>query len=414
MLTRLSRALVGILASLALLSVGVALVRPWRLAAQNVGSLAPVERRQWTDANGVSLPGGFISTYVTGTSTSAVTYTDAALNTRAANPIVLDSAGRATIFLSATAVYRFVVADSANVQLYTQDDIRPVGYTAGQVAQDLSCRVRLTLSSAVPITTADVTGATSIYATPYQGNTCWLYDGTNWSRYAFSETSLALGTDAANTNYDLFAYASGGALTLERLAWTNNLDRATELAWQNGIRVRSGALTRRYLGTYRTTATIGQTEDSDLRRLVWNVAHPVRRRAQLFEDTNFWTYTTATYRAVNGLTANHLAFVVGQTELVAGAAFAHASNSGGGLNVYTAIADGEPTVLVAARFGMNVATPGANAIGAAQAHVYEYARVGFHTWIWVERSAASGTTTWYGDNGASNEMASGMVLWLDN
>src|SRR3990167_8176047 len=101
MLTRLSRALVGILASLALLSVGVALVRPWRLAAQNVGSLAPVERRQWTAANGVSLPGGFVSPHVEGTSPRAVADTDAARNTRAANPIVLDSAGRATIFLAA-------------------------------------------------------------------------------------------------------------------------------------------------------------------------------------------------------------------------------------------------------------------------------------------------------------------------
>ena len=82
--------------------------------------VAPVERRQWLDDNGAPLAGGLIYTYTAGTSTSAVTYTDSALTTAHANPVVLDSAGRATIYL-ASASYKFTVANSAAVQLYTTD-----------------------------------------------------------------------------------------------------------------------------------------------------------------------------------------------------------------------------------------------------------------------------------------------------
>src|SRR3954467_15935764 len=40
---------------------------------------------------------------------------------------------------------------------------------------------RLTLTSATPVTTTDVTGATTIYYALHKGNHIPLYDGTNWS-----------------------------------------------------------------------------------------------------------------------------------------------------------------------------------------------------------------------------------------
>ena len=39
---------------------------------------------------------------------------------------------------------------------------------------------RLTLTSGTPVTTNDVTAATTIYYTPYKGNAIQLYNGTNW------------------------------------------------------------------------------------------------------------------------------------------------------------------------------------------------------------------------------------------
>ena len=38
---------------------------------------------------------------------------------------------------------------------------------------------RLTLTTATPVTTSDVTGATTLYLTPYSHNCIGLYDGTS-------------------------------------------------------------------------------------------------------------------------------------------------------------------------------------------------------------------------------------------
>ena len=377
------------------------------LHAQNPGSPAPTIPQTFFDANGDPLVSGTVSTYVTGTSTSAVTYSDAALNTRNSNPVTLNSAGRATIFLSATQVYRFIVSDSANVQMYSQDDIRPVGYTADQVAQNLDCHVRLTLTSGVPITTSSVTAATTIYATPYGGNSCFLYDGTNWSRLTFTETGLALGSDAANTDYDLFAYNAGGVLTLERLAFTNQYDRTTNLALQNGVVVRNGAPTRRWLGTYRTTATIGQTEDSLERRFVSNAYHCQPRQMRILEDAASWSGPLNNYRQANSKSSNQFAFVVGETRLIRATVRTHANNTtpGGGI-AYLAIGDGTTTRAMAGGFAVTQGTTGITQSITANAEWY--ARVGNHTAVWLERAAGATTATFFGTDGNADLLQSGM------
>ena len=61
------------------------------------------------------------------------------------------------------------------------------------------------------------------------------------------------------------------------LVWTNDTTRATAIDLQDGIPVKHGDSTRRYLGTYYTTAT-GQTEDSVAKRMVWNQNNRTRRQ----------------------------------------------------------------------------------------------------------------------------------------
>lgn len=81
---------------------------------------------QVLDANGNPLSGGFVYTYVAGTATplpTYPTYADALAGTNAnANPVTLDSAGRADIWLT-TALYKIVVTDSAFVMVYTADSV---------------------------------------------------------------------------------------------------------------------------------------------------------------------------------------------------------------------------------------------------------------------------------------------------
>lgn len=173
---------------------------------------------------------------------------------------------------------------------------------------------RLTLTSATPVTTADVTGATTIYCTPYKGNQIALYDGSSaWNTRTSAEFSLALGTLSSGKPYDVFCYDNAGTPTLEFLAWTSDTARATALVYQDGVLVKSGATTRRYLGTFYTTSTT-QTEDSVANRYLWNYYNRVSRRMSFNDTTASWTYSTAAYRLRNNAAGNQLFYLQGVAE----------------------------------------------------------------------------------------------------
>lgn len=80
---------------------------------------------------------------------------------------------------------------------------------------------RLTLTSGTPVTTSDVTAATTLYFTPYKGDRIALYDpvSANWKFYTFAERSLSLSGFIIGVCYDIFLYDAAGTLTLEQLAW---------------------------------------------------------------------------------------------------------------------------------------------------------------------------------------------------
>lgn len=171
---------------------------------------------------------------------------------------------------------------------------------------------RLTLSTGVPVPIADVTAATVVYFTPYRGNRVPLYDTLNsrWKVYAFAELSITLTGLPANTSHDVFLYDNAGVLTLELVAWTSNSLRATAIVLQDGLYVKSGAAGRLYLGTIRTTATIGQCEDSAVRRFVWNFFNQLDRTLKCAELT-YHTYGGVARLWNNASTNNQLEFVLG-------------------------------------------------------------------------------------------------------
>ena len=202
--------------------------------------------------------------------------------------------------------------------LYLVDDTGPTSYKVGTDRLlgllPSICDGRLTLTSGTPVTTADVTAATNVYFTPYVGDRIAIYDGTRWRLYLFAELTLALGTLTAALPYDVFIYDNAGTLTLEALAWTNGTTRATALVRQNGVWCKTGVLTRRYLGTFYTTATT-TTEDSEAARFLFNVSNPVLRRLYKTDATSH-TYNNATIRQWNATAANKVEYVLGQPQTV--------------------------------------------------------------------------------------------------
>lgn len=76
---------------------------------------------QFQDDNGNPLSGGLVYTYAAGTTTPKATYTDQGGLTQSSNPIVLDSAGRATWWIEGA--YKYVVKDSLGNTIRTTDNV---------------------------------------------------------------------------------------------------------------------------------------------------------------------------------------------------------------------------------------------------------------------------------------------------
>ena len=91
-----------------------------------MATISPVPFLQFIDANGAPLAGGKLYTYAAGTTTPLATYTTYAGTTPNANPVILDSAGRASVWLGAGS-YKFVLKDSTDVLVYTTDNIVNAG-----------------------------------------------------------------------------------------------------------------------------------------------------------------------------------------------------------------------------------------------------------------------------------------------
>ena len=89
------------------------------------GTVMPAPKFVGLDNNANPVSGGKLYTYLAGTTTPQPTYSDVNLTVANANPVILDSAGRATVFLSGTS-YKFVLTDASDVTIWTQDNVQAV------------------------------------------------------------------------------------------------------------------------------------------------------------------------------------------------------------------------------------------------------------------------------------------------
>lgn len=271
-------------------------------------------------------------------------------------------------------------------------------------AQQLSTCGRLSLTTAVPVTTADVTAATTLYYALYAGNRIALYSGSAWVDLAIAELSIAVPA-TTNTMYDVFIDYNSGTPALAVTAWTNDTTRATGLTTQNGVLVLTGSTGKRYVGSFRTTGVSGQTEDSFAKRYVWNYYHRMARPLRVMDATNSWTYDSATYQQANASAANQLDLVCGVSEeaLEAQVLAQVSHNTGSAVSVSI----GQDAIT-----GVTGVIGGRAVIGTTAGYAVTCAlriipAVGRHYYTWLE-SGGGATTTWYGDNNAPTLLQSGI------
>ncbi len=341
--------------------------------------------------------------------------------------------------------------------------------SGGSIVDATPCNGRLTLETGVAVSTSNQTAKSTIYLTPFRGNIIGLYysgwsrytfseksikisdtqtgtltSGSPTVTGLPDTTQLAVGMGVSGTgiaggttiqsvdsgtqitlsanatasgaqsltlvvpalkNFDLFAYYTGSDVKLKMVLWTNDSTRATALTTSNGLLVLTGDATMRYLGTGRTTAVAGQTEDSTSNRLIWNYYNRVSRPMTAIDTTNTWTYSTATWRQANANAANQLSFVIGVAEIIARARLSVVVTADAGRNGSVGIGvdatnANSATVFGPYQFTTNITTAFAEYAGMLAA--------GYHYLAWLEIGGSAGTITWYGDNGGTT-VQSGLV-----
>src|SRR5690242_4849015 len=234
-------------------------------------------------------------------------------------------------------------------------------------------------------------------------------------------TTLAIGMevtvkDGSNSEVaTITAVVSNTSITVANLANSYTLPdvygyaaRATALTTQNGIDVKNGSTTKRYLGTIKITATTGQCEDSKQLRHVWNAYNRVGRVLQANEPTDSWNYTTAAWRSANANTT----YGVGRVSIVIGKHIEPLKIEINGASVNSA-----SNVFSGVGVGLNQTDTNVGQTGGGQGTNYSqhwslYKAVpplGSSYIQKLEWSAAAGTTTWYGDAGVPTFVFTGIL-----
>lgn len=265
------------------------------------------------------------------------------------------------------------------------------------------CNVRLTLTSAVPVTTSDVTAATTVYAALFSGNKIALYDGAStWNLISFTETAITV-PSTTSTMYDVFVYNNAGTATFETVAWSTDTARATGLAYQDGVLIKNGATTRRYIGSFRTTTVSGQTEDSVAKRYVWNYYNRALRQMKAVDATANWTYSTNSFRQANNSAANQLDMVIGVSQdMVFATCTSQATNSTVTARTVTNGIGLDSTTVNSAPVFTNENVTTTTLVAPFIATYNGYPGAGRHYLTWLEKGAGTDTQQWYGANSAQN------------
>jgi len=303
--------------------------------------------------------------------------------------------------------------------LYTVDDTGPTSnrlpaFRAVGNWRPSMAEGRLTTESGVAVSTSDQSAQGTIYYTPYNGNRICLFDGTRWKAYVFTERSLAL-TVTSGKNYDVFLYDNAGTLTLElSAAWTNDTTRADALTTQDGVPVKSGTTTRRWLGTIRASGAnvtadsggLAGTTQVGAQRFIWNAFNQVPRPMTVIDKTDSWSYATGTIRQANAAAGNKCEWVTGDAASevefqIAGTVFI--GNTGTGTEAALIGIGIDSTTTMA---GVLAATTGSQGAGtnatdnAMNASYRGLPGLGYHFASWNEKGATGTgiTSVFTGDN----------------
>lgn len=261
---------------------------------------------------------------------------------------------------------------------------------------------RLSLLTGTPVTAVDVVAATSVYMVPYKGNKISLFNGSAWVVRESAEINIALAGLTVGRPYDVFCYDNIGVPTLELLAWASTTARATPLTTQDGIYVKSGDATRKYLGSFHALSAT-TTTDSQRQRLLWNYYNRRSRLMKRQETAGTWNYSSDVIRQANANPLNQLEYICGVAEDdVSFSVRSLVQHSVINLSVRQYIGVDSTIAAAAGSLVHDGATTAGGAMISPNGAAYaDYAQLGFHFYTWLEsqpNNTATGTI--YGTTGS--------------
>jgi hypothetical protein len=178
------------------------------------GVIASLPKFQFSNALGLPMSGGTLTSYLAGTTTPATTYQDQALATANTNPISLDSRGECMLWLDSTKTYKFVLKNAAGVIQWTADNIINAQALVDQLRTDLAAPAGSSLVGYMPAGVGAV--ATDVQNALRQRVSLFGFMTEAQRSDVSAGTALLDVTDAVRTAFIVAKWASTGNFDIQQ------------------------------------------------------------------------------------------------------------------------------------------------------------------------------------------------------
>lgn len=288
--------------------------------------------------------------------------------------------------------------------------------TGGPIVDPRRNDFRLSGVTVTPVMTADSTSLSTLFLCQYKGNHISLFDGVNWQDAApAAEVSLAVTGRTTDLPFDVFGFLSAGAVTLEFLNWTNATTRATALVRLDGVLVKSGDSTRRWLGSVRARSAttfhwVRAGDDLPCKLDLFNADNRVDMNVTLRALTNTWTYTLATWRQAQA-SANYQVDIMNGIQEESFEASLMVSSRNSTISIAREVGIGFDSTTAFTGTTGETTNEVASITCHGVARIAHQPTIGRHFYAWLEISTATGTCTWVGDDGALRIQSGLTGMW---
>ena len=200
---------------------------------------------------GAPLSGGKLYTYAAGTSTPKATYTDASGSTPNANPVVLDAAGRATVFL--TGSYKFTLKTSGDVLVKETDNVTAFTSSGSSVDSITTSFTEDVITASDSVIFSDASDGGNTKRDTVQG----LLDlaGTGADSYVSTQSPSGVSSVTFTTGFDISLY-SEYSFILDGIVLSGANDIYIQFSTDGG----SSFLTTNYYSTVWSNTGTGTTQ----------------------------------------------------------------------------------------------------------------------------------------------------------